>query len=503
MAELSPIPSGTRPSESSYQPISGYAVASACATIVFSLCLIAVTYFAVTESRSALWDWILVFAISGVVLAILARFHIRKSEGTRTGAGIASACWWVCVLGGVSFSAYLFANQYVLERESRNFADKFFGELKAGKFNQGFVYLIPPVERDRAAPEDNASFETTYAKSGFPDYQRHPITRLFKRHPGTDITVEHVGVKDVGQEGNGFKATHIFAVRSPDGLFDVQVKLMAAEKAGKTQWYIPGPQYIAVKDRELTSYGRMTEDLEGEASSFASMWMLNLAQDRQSIAHTYTYPTADRESFERLAMGTSYLAGGSVLHLPLDASYLPEARRVAQQNVFNAAVAIGGGLVAPIRVNALAFEDLSDLEPPFFRKDIAMSPLSAEQWSKWRRLWSPPRLSPAVQPRVINEVTYTPESPSLSIENGQVTVVLHAEVYENAVTYSKCYVGVVSDNPDIASALIAAKAPGAKLTNLPSRNWRIAWIRSDLEPQAIRQAPPGGPDAPGGPGAGR
>ena len=133
MADLTPIPSAQRPADSGYQPLSGYAVAAIVVATAFAMILLALVISALVSRRSVIFWELLALPIVGIILAAIARSHIRNSEGTRTGARMANSSWWICVLGGAGFAAYIYANTLALEIESGHFADEMFKELQAGR----------------------------------------------------------------------------------------------------------------------------------------------------------------------------------------------------------------------------------------------------------------------------------------------------------------------------------------------------------------------------------
>ena len=152
---------------------------------------------------------------------MVGRSHIRNSEGTRTGLRLANVAWWVCVLGGAAFAAFLGANYMALEMESRRKADAFFEALKEGKEQEAFEqYILPPELRgwrDPGTPE----FETVYTPAGYPLFAGHRLLQAFRRN-GANVRYEHVGARDVGQEGEGFKATHTYRITVSEGAFVIQ-----------------------------------------------------------------------------------------------------------------------------------------------------------------------------------------------------------------------------------------------------------------------------------------
>ncbi len=499
MAELTPIPTARQlPSGPAYQPVSGYAVAATIVAGAFVLLLLLVVANALLTKRSALEYPLLVLPAVGLVLAILARSHIKNSEGTRIGMKLANAAWWVSVLGGAGYGAYLYANEFVLERESAAVADKFFTDLKDGRVESSFLYLVPPEERDRVPP-DAEGFAVAYSKSGFFEFLRHDIVRLLRRN-GKAATIERVGVKDVKQAEGAFHATHIYNLECPDGRFEIQVKMTATEpkRGGKPVWQIPSrpAPNIAVKALELSEFGRMTMELELEAFQFARMWTMHLAQNHPVMAHGMTVPETDRLRMDQAVIAASVTAGGPAFSAPLSPDLLPadrhQARRVA---LYGPGLLAGGTAVSPARVSQLAFDDLMDQD--FFRRDAAKSPYPVEKLAKLRELWASPRLNLAQAPRMMFDVMVTPEAPMMYLTANEMWVEMPAELFENAVTFDRCTIGVVCDNPQVVAALNAAKAKGlgslaansGGAASLPERQWRIGWVRSDLEAMPVVAAP--------------
>jgi hypothetical protein len=499
VAELTPIPSARQlPTGQDYKPVSGYAVAAAGVAGTFVLFLVLVVANAMLAKRSALEYWLLILPAVGLVLAILARSHIKNAEGTRIGMKLANGAWWVCVLGGAGYGAYLYANEFVLERESAAVADKFFTELKAGKVEQSFLYLVPPEERDRAAPESGDGFGAAYAKSGYFEFRRHDIVRLLRRH-GTQAQIERVGVKDVKQAEGAFHATHVYRMECPEGRFEVQVKMTATEpkRGGKPVWQIPNrpAPNISVKVLELSEFGRQVLDLEQEAAQFARMWTMHLGQYHPVMAHGMTVREADRAPMDRAVIAAGLVAGGPAFAAPLTPELLPADRgRARQVALAGPALLAGGPALNPTRVSQLAFEDL--FEQDFFQRDAQKSPYPVEKVAKLRDLWANPRLSVAQAPRTVYDVMVQPEPPLMELTANEAVVLVPAELLENAVTYDRCVIGVVCDNPEVIAKLNAAKAKGLAAlassgngaADLPERQWRIGWLRTDLEAMPI--APP-------------
>ena len=155
----------------------------------------------------------------------------------------------------------------------------------------------------------------------------------------------------------------------------------------------------------------------------------------------------------------------------------------------------GGSAISPARLSQLSFDDLDDLG--FFQRDEARSTYPVEKLAKLRDVWTNPRLALAQAPRQMFDVMVSPEAATMYLTENDLTVQIQAELFENAVTFDRCLIGVVCDNPEVVAALNAARDRGSKSpatastgADLPARKWRIGLLRTDMEPMPVVAAPP-------------
>jgi hypothetical protein len=505
VAELTPIPAAQRPAEPGYQPLSGYAVAAVIVAGVFALALVVLVGIGLWSRRTPLSLELLLVPVTGFVLSIIARSHIRNAEGTRTGIGLANVSWWVCVLGGAGFAAFLAANDFALRRESQRQADAFFEALRAGNVEAAFdKYVLPPELRGRAdvgTPE----FEQVYAPVGYPAYKNHPVIYAFREN-GSAVQVEHVGAWDVGQEGDGFKATHKYRITLPEGVFTVQVKMVASEPrgGGRPQWHVEIGRSLGITSPSpaewdyFSQFGRLEMESQKEGELFGREWMGHFSAGRLGQAYLYTRPLAERERGSAQLAAAAVLAGGSLLAGPVGADGQP----------------IGApGLPRPT-LDAL-------LKAGLFRRDAAGAPLPDTKIQELRESWATVTISPVVNGR--RQMMGLPEATertTFTLTPTDVTLAIPADlVYGTANRkLAPATVGIVCSDPDLVQLLTAARARGAAdrdegsatLKTLPPRDWRVAWVQTTLEQPANPMATsssrpgPGGPaGGPGGPPPGR
>ena len=495
MAELTPIPSPQLPSEAGYQPISGYAVAAAIAAGLFALCLIGLIISSLQSGRTALSYELLFVPVVGIVLAVVGRSHIRNSEGTRIGYGLVSAAWWVCVLGGAGWWAFLFANEIGLESQSERKADQFLKELKAGRLQSAFAdCMLAPELRGRAAP-DTPEFESVYMMAGYQAFANHTLVAAFQRSRA-DLEFKHVAAKDVGQEAGGFKATHLYRVTCPEGVFDVQIKLQATEskRGGQLEWYIPAsptPAFTEPIWDTRSQYARLRQELESEGDNFCKQWMVMTTNGRPGLSHLGTLPIDLREAGDRAIWRASFLGGGVAQALQLPPEFLTPERAKKGKTGFDELLEIG-----------------------FFRQDAEGTPLPDDKLAQLRKVWASPMLGPSMPSRRNPMAGEASEPSTMTVTPTAITLAVPGDLMLNGPQeFAPCVVGAVCSDSAIVNALLAAQKQGASarddgsltLRSLPARDWRIAWFRTKLEavrPPQNPNGPPGGPGGPGGPPGG-
>lgn len=488
MAELTPIPAAQRPAELGYQPLSGYAVAAVIVSGVFALALVILVGIGLWSRRTPLSYELLLVPVTGLILAIIARSHIRNAEGTRTGAGLANASWWICVLGGAGFAAFLAANDVALRRESQRQSDGLVEALRAGKEQEAYEkYVIPPELRGRAEP-GTPEFAQVYDAFGFQPFLNHPVVFALREN-GAAAQVEHVGARDVGQEGDGFKATHKYRVTIPEGVFTTQLKMVAAEPraGGKPQWHVEFGRQLGIAYPEweyMSRYGRLEMDVQEDAEKIAREWMTHLNGHRLSEADLYTRPLAERERGQAELAAAAVLAGGWLFAESIAAPGRP-----------------------PATVDTL-------LRSGLFRKDATGAPLPDAKIAEVQKEWSNIAITPVSAAR--RAMMGAPEGldrPVLTLTPTEVTVSIPVDVTlgQGMQKVAPGSVGLVCPDPALISRLSAAKAEGAAarddgsatLRTMPPRDWRIVWVRTTFESPAAPTATVSGKSLmPGGPGGG-
>jgi hypothetical protein len=262
-----------------------------------------------------------------------------------------------------------------------------------------------------------------------------------------------------------------------------------SKRARRPEWFIanqPAPN-LSVRVNKPTQYGRMVAELEQEGDGAAKLWMIHLTNNRLALAHLMTTPRGHREPLETAVFNARFLGGGPWVHFPLSARLLPPDRAAGKPTDPPPT------LVAQAR---MAFDDLNDIG--FFRKDATGSAIPSDRLAKLRDLWAPPRLNAAGVPRQVAQTQVQPDAPIIAIGPDGITVTTPAELaLDTPQQFVRCAIGVTCTNPDLLAAVAEARKSGTPddgegvLKTLPPRDWRIAWLRTDMEPQSVITGPGG------------
>ncbi len=485
--------------EIDYKPISGWAVAALTISGIYIAWAGSIAVTALYYHRPALSWFVVILAAIGLVLSIVARIHIKRSEGTRDGLKQATIAWWLSVLGGVAFLAYLFASKLALEQQAERAANEWFSLLKeAGsdpvKLNQAFLQTIEPTRRQNIDPADSTGLEAHFGAGPLPSFRNSELLRLFERN-GKDVEVASLGVSSLQQTEAGYQLDYTFQIRSPEGIANLNLVLFGSEGkniAGR-EWHVgmpPGGLTI----QSTTTYGRLLLLLQDEAREVGMTWM-------------FAYKAKDSASYYLLTLPADKRA-------PLAAAL--DAVRIAIHK-------IAGLTVPPLSLVAIPDVTLTPNEAkpsdfPFYalnaNRFFHFGTVTNETKRRMREAFRFGRMERGGESRLINLET----TPQLLVTPQEIRYTFPVElgIPGTPMGFYGGRLVIVSRVPELIAELndLYAKGkanPGAKdetanpLAQRPPRNWQAVRLEVNLEPlQAPKQGPgpgagPGGPPGPAGP----
>jgi hypothetical protein len=298
-----PIPP-TAKSESGtdYRPISGLAIAGFVASLLFGLLILASAGVALVKGTPFFFpSYMLLLAIAGIVLALLALRQIRDSEGTRDGASLARFTLWFSLVTGLGYFAYYYVTGLALINQANTFLlelkpeSGFFPNLV--KMHQdktslygAFLLTVAPTSR-AARPDDERSMLETYDQpsgDGTPglltQFQDHPVIRAFTKTGADKTTVVPLGVQNWNYEQRSYKVVRNYRVSTPELEMDLLVPVQSSEgeSAGEgRKWFVALPQVGVTSPMKHTEAGQKLKGLRMSSRNWIDKWVRSLNEGKK------------------------------------------------------------------------------------------------------------------------------------------------------------------------------------------------------------------------------
>lgn len=487
MADPTPrLTSATDASDARYAPLSWLAVVSAVLGVVFLLILLVLGFTSYRQGKSLHVPALLLFPVAGVLTAFAARRSIRASEGARIGTEYANAGWWLSVVGGLCFFAYLFAVDWSVRSEAQRqfsrWADEF---IKADPNNPSdpaihaaFVKTIPPQRQKSALATNPTLFEAEFGPI-LAVFRQTNLLLIAARNRDT-AKVEPLGLADWKQLDKEVLCDVTAKLSCAEGEFPIAVQMLGVAGEKGREWqllrqnlYIPEDNY----GRPLgtrTRYGWMVERMDIDAREAATQFVATINN--------------------QLGRVPLYLPNALGQALAVDAFVAPPSgvtADLAEKTLITSAARLI--LAGP---PGLLWKGTTAPPPDFFAREDG-KPLSDADRQKLQSVWDPPGF---VQDRVTmpgkKNVADPARNSFVQVEANRLVVKVpveikpwSAEYQANPNTYAVAKLVLVCDDPAKVADMAAAKAAGGPLTNsLPDDlrsvryPFRLVRIESNVQP---------------------
>jgi hypothetical protein len=286
-----------------YRPVSPLAIAGLAIAVVYTVVVLGAAAAAFISGTPLMLDgWTFAFPVIGAALSAAGWWQVRRSEGTRVGLGLARWGLRLCVLVGLGYWAYSFANELALRMDAERFTAQWFDQLRQGDLNSAFLMTLEPEKREGIRPtdaEDMSRFKIAAAQSmGTPlqMFENQRIVRLI-RQGGASTTIEGLGVRDWNYERGNYLVQHAYRVRTREGEFDFLLVLRSTPakggRRGARQWYIMRMDQLGIgKPSELgTTAGAWGK----QATDFGTRWLGRLNYREMVTAYWDTVTPAERQ----------------------------------------------------------------------------------------------------------------------------------------------------------------------------------------------------------------
>ena len=265
-----------------YRPISGLAIAALGLAVVTALIITAIGIASRVKGKAIL-VWPLVgLAAVGLVMSLVARWQIRRSEGTRAGLGLANAAWWVSLLFGCGYAAFLAATELAVRQQAQEFADKWFKHLSEGKPELAFRLTRDPSQQ-KSIPEDPDAIRRRFGADTLPAFIRSDLARMC-RSWRDKVRWTPTGVRELQTTPSGYEVVLNYTVRTPEGVSDVGVMALGHDDpaTGARNWQI-NFNITGIRERQFTRLGQIVEELQFETyRNFLPAWVRGLPQAKES-----------------------------------------------------------------------------------------------------------------------------------------------------------------------------------------------------------------------------
>jgi hypothetical protein len=141
------------PPEVMYRPLSLLALGVFLLAVLYTAGLAIAAVVALwTRTPLLLPLWTLIFPLGIVVLALVARSHIKGSEGTLSGAAFTSWSLGLALVVGLTYAAYYGGTYVAIQQQASTVTDRFFQALQQGQMEKAYRIGIPPAGRPPDEP---------------------------------------------------------------------------------------------------------------------------------------------------------------------------------------------------------------------------------------------------------------------------------------------------------------------------------------------------------------
>ncbi|MCZ2342497.1 MAG: TIGR04086 family membrane protein [Bacteroidales bacterium] len=314
-----------------YAPISPTAAISLIVALVFVFVLAVAALIATLAKESLLDVRLFLFPAISVVLAFVARKQIESSEGTRTGLQYATAGWWISVIVGLGYAAYLLGIQFTIRNDAeQNFAawtDKLLA-IKLNEPNDPSLYeacyktIAPAIRAQVASPRNTTAMNQVFAKE-LSAFQQLDVFRIVARNRGQAQFIAQ-GMRDWEEETRKISCTLSYKLITPEGEHNLLIPMQAAVENGRREWQIVPSESGYVKSVKLSRLGWWVKHAEdsGQMVSAEFLHLLAAGPEQRKLAYLgYISPDADMAQvlawFSPLvAEARLALAGGAAFSIP-------------------------------------------------------------------------------------------------------------------------------------------------------------------------------------------
>ncbi len=284
-ASVPRLPSADPGTQPGYAPLSWMAVASLSIAVLFVVVILILGYVAVRRGQPMIEPWLLFFPALSVLLAFVARRQIRAAEGTRAGEYYANLGWWLAVVAGLCYVAYLFGIEFMIRRDANKEFEAWVEKLKvidASNPSDPALYeacylTLQPGERAAFRSTDVAAFDAA-RRNEMSWFRQLDVVRVCARNKG-NVEVKIQGLREWNLKPAEITCSIAATIVTPEGEHSIVVPMRAiVDEKKNRQWQIQPKPDGYVQSYNLTRYGWMIQYAEISGRTFAQEFLEQTAR---------------------------------------------------------------------------------------------------------------------------------------------------------------------------------------------------------------------------------
>ncbi len=276
MAEAAPRPSSSG-DPAGYAPYSITSIIAAILAGIFLLAMVILGGAAMIGGQQLVEPLLLIMPAAILVLAFAARRQIHNSEGTRVGLSLCNFAWWVGVLGGCGYAAYLVGRMVGVQQDTKDALVKWMAAVQKADpidtrnldFHNAFQMTIDTGRQKSLDAKTDA--ETEAAQRGFHDdtgstigitrFRQIDLVRVLHRNRDFNPQFTFDGLQSWMQDSSGLRAKSSGTLRCPEGEFRLNFDMMR-QLVDRPTWRVVATPGGFVGSSRLTRYGQLIEQME-------------------------------------------------------------------------------------------------------------------------------------------------------------------------------------------------------------------------------------------------
>jgi hypothetical protein len=282
---LSPAVSATP-----YRPVAPLAVAGFGLALATVLVIGGMAVLSLWSGRPTLSGFALILAALGFAVSLAGFLHVRASEGTRAGGGLAKTGLALCALFGLSYAAFSLSMEAAIRLQGQRFTDQWLETLRNGQYEEAIrLTLRPDVRENMRAADVQARFADQLEQ-----LREGDLARTFRNWPG-QVIAEPAGIKDWGFEEGSYRVYQNYRLRTPEGPYDAMIAVAGTEGAegGGRQWQVLLNK-TGARQSGYTRLGVMMNECKSEMMAFVRVWQGKLSHGETAAAYLQTLDPAER-----------------------------------------------------------------------------------------------------------------------------------------------------------------------------------------------------------------